>query len=100
MRPLGRTWRASRFMRPDISRSHAVSPSSVFVTVKSRAYVLLVVFVVLSASGAGLNAMVAGVWQAARAKQPALRLDSSITAAGQGVTLALLGGFRALVADA
>lgn len=44
--------------------------------------------------------MVAPVWTDIRAKQPALRLDSSVAAAGQGVTLALLGGFRALVADA
>src|SRR5688572_23193030 len=65
-----------------------------------KAYVPLVVLFGLAVSGAGLNAMVAGVWQKARAQQPALRLDSSMTAAGQGVTLALLGGFRALVADA
>ena len=66
---------------------------------KSRARVLLFVVVTLAASGAGLDALVAPVWNTARARQPALRLDSSMAAAGQGVTLALLGGFRALVAD-
>lgn len=54
----------------------------------------------LIAAGAALDRIVAPVWTAARARQPALRLDSSMAAAGQGVTLALLGGFRALVADA
>lgn len=53
----------------------------------------------LALAGAGLDGVVAPVWAEARAKQPALRLDSSFAAAGQGVTLALLGGFRALVAD-
>ena len=53
----------------------------------------------LAASGMALDQLVAPVWSAARARQPALRLNSSVAAAGQGVTLALLGGFRALVAD-
>jgi hypothetical protein len=62
--------------------------------------VTLAVFVaVLALSGLVLGRLVAPAWQAARAAQPALRLDPSIAAAGQGVTLALLGGFRALVAD-
>ena len=54
----------------------------------------------LAVAGSLLNRVAAPAWSAARAKQPALKLDSSMTAAGQGVTLALLGGFRALVADA
>jgi hypothetical protein len=54
----------------------------------------------LITAGAALDWIAAPAWNAARARQPALRLDSSAAAAGQGVTLALLGGFRALVADA
>lgn len=54
----------------------------------------------LAVAGLGLDRLIAPVWAEARARQPALRLDSSLTAAGQGVTLALLGGFRTLVADA
>ena len=53
----------------------------------------------LMATGALLRRVASPVWTAARAREPALRLDSSVAAAGQGVTLALLGGFRALVAD-
>ena len=59
----------------------------------------MVVVVTLAVAGAALDRAVAPVWEAARARQPALRLDSPGLAAGQGVTLALLGGFRALVAD-
>ena len=53
----------------------------------------------LAGSGAALDQVVAPVWAEIRARQPALRLDSA-AAAGQGLSLALLGGFRALVADA
>lgn len=59
-----------------------------------------VVAVGLAAAGIGLDRSIAPVWTEIRLRQPALRLDSSLTAAGQGVTLALLGGFRTLVADA
>jgi hypothetical protein len=59
-----------------------------------------VLVTVLALVGAVLDRIAAPAWFAARAQQPALRLDSSLAAAGQGVTLALLGGFRALVADA
>lgn len=38
-------------------------------------------------------------WEFARAKQPALDLDSLQGAMGQGVTVGLLGGFRAIIAD-
>jgi hypothetical protein len=62
--------------------------------------VLLVVMVSLALAGTVLGWVADPVWQTARARQPALRLDPSVAAAGQGVTLALLGGFRALVADA
>jgi len=58
-----------------------------------------VIFAVLAGAGAVLGRIAAPAWAATRTKQPALQLNSSIAAAGQGVTLALLGGFRALVAD-
>lgn len=60
---------------------------------------LVTVIAALGVSGAMLDGVVAPVWTATRTRQPALRLESSLAAAGQGVTLALLGGFRALVAD-
>ena len=65
-----------------------------------RLRVLGVMLAGLIGTGLLLGRLIAPVWAEARARQPALRLDSSLTAAGQGVTLALLGGFRALVADA
>ena len=67
---------------------------------KSSALTATFVIVVLAVTGTLLNRLAAPAWSATREKQPALTLDSSVTAAGQGVTLALLGGFRALVADA
>jgi tetratricopeptide (TPR) repeat protein len=67
---------------------------------RARALTVVVVIACLAGAGTVLNRVAAPAWNAARAKQPALKLDSSVTAAGQGVTLALLGGFRALVADA
>lgn len=65
-----------------------------------RLRLLSVVLATLAVAGLALERFIAPVWSETRARQPALRLDSSLTAAGQGVTLALLGGFRALVADA
>jgi hypothetical protein len=65
-----------------------------------RLRVLGVVLAGLVVAGLVLDRLIAPVWAEARARQPALRLESSLTAAGQGVTLALLGGFRALIADA
>ncbi|MES2693460.1 MAG: hypothetical protein V4773_08305 [Verrucomicrobiota bacterium] len=66
----------------------------------ARLLTLAIVLVVLALGGTVLEQIAKPVWTEARARQPALRLDSSMAAAGQGVTLALLGGFRALVADA
>lgn len=66
---------------------------------KSKLITLAVVVGGLALAGAGLGRVIDPAWSAARERQPALRLNSSMTAAGQGVTLALLGGFRALVAD-
>lgn len=64
-----------------------------------RGLVLVVVIAGLALTGALLGRLVDPAWQAMRAREPALQLDSSL-AAGRGVTLALLGGFRGLAADA
>lgn len=53
----------------------------------------------LALTGALMRRIEAPLWAVLRAEQPALRLDSAGAAAGQGVTLGLLGGFRAIVAD-
>lgn len=66
---------------------------------KSRFQRWLVVAGGLALTGAVLHRLEARVWSALRTEQPALRLDSASAAAGQGVTLGLLGGFRAIVAD-
>ncbi len=80
-------------------RRHAGSRSSVFANVKSRLLAIFVTLGGLALTGAGLRWMEAPLWAALRAEQPALRLGSAGAAAGQGVTLGLLGGFRAIVAD-
>ena len=80
-------------------RQRAGSRSSVFANVKSRLLAIFVTLGGLALTGAGLRWMEAPLWAALRAEQPALRLDSAAAAAGQGVTLGLLGGFRAIVAD-
>lgn len=80
-------------------RRHAGSRSSVFANVKSRLLAIFVTLGGLALTGAALRWMEAPLWAALRAEQPALRLGSAGAAAGQGVTLGLLGGFRAIVAD-
>ena len=77
----------------------ADSRSSVFANVKSRLLAIFVTLGGLALTGAALRWMEAPLWSALRAEQPALRLGSAGAAAGQGVTLGLLGGFRAIVAD-
>lgn len=67
---------------------------------RSKLLVFVVIVAGLAVTGSMLGRIAEPAWKAARERQPALRLSSSMTAAGQGVTLALLGGFRALVADA
>ena len=80
-------------------RQGAGSLSSVFANVKSRLLAIVVTVGGLALTGAALRWMEAPLWAALRAEQPALRLGSAGAAAGQGVTLGLLGGFRAIVAD-
>lgn len=60
----------------------------------------MVVCAGLALAGQVLAPLVAEPWRQRREREPALRLEPGVAAAGQGVTLALLGGFRALVADA
>ncbi len=57
------------------------------------------VVAVLAITGAVLRPVEESSWQYVRSKQPALKLDSLQGALGQGVTVGLLGGFRAIVAD-
>lgn len=58
-----------------------------------------VVVLGLFVAGLALRPLEAPAWEQTRAKQPALRLESLKDALGQGVTVGLLGGFRAIVAD-
>lgn len=53
----------------------------------------------LAVTGASIRPLEEPAWQFARAQQPALKLESLQGALGQGVTVGLLGGFRAIVAD-
>ncbi len=80
-------------------REGAGSRCSVFANVKSRLLALAVTVGGLVLTGAVMRWLEAPLWAALRAEQPALRLDSTGAAAGQGVMLGLLGGFRAIVAD-
>jgi len=64
-----------------------------------RLRVGVVVIVVLFAAGWALRPFESTAWRAVRAGQPAMNLDSLQGALGQGVTVGLLGGFRAIVAD-
>jgi hypothetical protein len=59
----------------------------------------LVVVVVLAVTGALVRPFEEPAWQFVKSTQPALKLDSLQGALGQGVTVGLLGGFRAIVAD-
>lgn len=59
----------------------------------------LVVVAALTVAGLALRPVESPAWESLRADQPALKLDSIQGALGQGVTVGLLGGFRAIVAD-
>ncbi len=53
----------------------------------------------LALTHAALRPVEAPLWSALRAEQPALRLATTGAMAGQGLTLGVLGGFRAIAAD-
>ena len=57
------------------------------------------VFGGLLAAGAVLRPLENPAWQKISASQPQLRLESLKDALGEGITVGLLGGFRAIVAD-
>lgn len=57
------------------------------------------VVMVLAVVGVAVRPFEDPAWRFVRSKQPALKLDSLQGALGQGVTVGLLGGFRAIVAD-
>lgn len=59
----------------------------------------LVVALGLLLAGVALRPIEGPAWERVRASQPALRLESLTGALGQGVTVGLLGGFRAMVAN-
>lgn len=59
----------------------------------------LFVVAALAVAGFAMRPFEDPAWQFVRSKQPALKLDSLQGALGQGVTVGLLGGFRAIVAD-
>lgn len=59
----------------------------------------VVILAVLVLAGFGLRPIVTPAWAELRDRQPALRLETIEGALGQGVTVGLLGGFRAIIAD-
>jgi tetratricopeptide (TPR) repeat protein len=59
----------------------------------------VLVAVVLGITGVVVRPFEEPAWRFVKSKQPALKLDSLQGALGQGVTVGLLGGFRAIVAD-
>ena len=66
---------------------------------KSKLLLFAVVTGGLVLTGGALHPLESRLWAAARATQPALRLDSASAVAGQGLTFGVLGGFRAIAAD-
>jgi tetratricopeptide (TPR) repeat protein len=59
----------------------------------------LLVIAGLMGAGVAVRPLEAPAWEDVRSRQPSLRLGSIKDALGQGVTVGLLGGFRAIVAD-
>ncbi len=57
------------------------------------------VVAVLAVTGLAVRPLETPAWQWVRAQQPALKLESLQGALGQGLTVGLLGGFRAITAD-
>ncbi len=70
-----------------------------FANVKSSAATAAVILAGLLLMHAVLRGVEVPLWTALRAEQPALRLATAGAVAGQGITLGVLGGFRALAAD-
>lgn len=66
---------------------------------KSSLITVAVIAVGLAVTHAALGPISAPLWAEMRAAQPALRLATPGAVAGQGLTLGVLGGFRALAAD-
>lgn len=64
-------------------------------TARTGLYVVAGMFL----AGVVLRPLEDPAWEKVRANQPSLRLESIKDALGQGVTVGLLGGFRAIVAD-
>ncbi len=59
----------------------------------------VVVVAMLVVAGWAIRPFEDPAWRVVRAQQPAMKLDSLQGALGQGLTVGLLGGFRAIVAD-
>lgn len=66
---------------------------------RGRLVSFAVVFVVLTLCGWATRPLVAPAWREVRAREPALQADTLERSLGQGITFAILGGFRAVVAD-
>ncbi len=77
----------------------ARSRSTVSGNVKSDLLNVAVIAGGLAFTHLALRPIEAPVWMALRAEQPALRLATAGAMAGQGLTLGVLGGFRAIAAD-
>ncbi len=60
---------------------------------------IIVVFVVLFLTGLALRPVADPAWEELKAREPALALEDLEAALGQGITIGMLGGFRAVVAD-
>ncbi len=66
---------------------------------KSNLLTAAVIAIGLALAHGALRPVEAPLWAALRAEQPALRLATAGAMAGQGLTLGVLGGFRAIAAD-
>ncbi len=60
---------------------------------------IIVVIVALLVVGVALKPLEGPIWEEMREREPALRMEDLEAALGQGGTIGLLGGFRAVVAD-
>ncbi len=65
----------------------------------SRAVTLALVLAILGATGVAGHLATGPLWERIRARQPALELSAVEGGLGHGLTLALLGGFRSIIAD-